>query len=56
MSRANETRRIELHEKCKGGCKFAANICNNNQRWNSNKCQYKCKELLEKGVCDKGLI
>ena len=47
---------IELHETCKGGCKFGANICNNKQHWNSNKCRCKCKELLDKGVCDKELI
>ena len=29
-------------------------ICNNKQRWNKNKC--KCKELIDKGVCDKGFI
>ena len=32
MSRTNETRFIELHETCKCGCKFGANVCNNKQR------------------------
>ena len=26
---------------------------NNKQRWNKNKCRCKCKELIDKGVCDK---
>ena len=28
--------------------------CNNKQRWNNDKCRYKYKELIDKGVCDKG--
>ena len=38
MSRTNETRHIEWHETCKCECKFGANVCNNKQRWNKNKC------------------
>ena len=34
MLRTNETRFIEWHETCKCGCKFGANVCNNEQRWN----------------------
>ena len=30
--------------------------CNNKQRWNKNKCRCECKELIDKGVCDKGYI
>ena len=30
--------------------------CNNKQRWNKNKCRCECKELIDKGVCDKGFI
>ena len=56
MSRTNETRHIELHETCKFNCKFGANICNNKQRWNNYKCRCECKELIDKGVCDKGFI
>ena len=26
------------------------------QRWNNDKCRYKCKELIDKGICDKGFI
>ena len=28
----------------------------NKQRWNEDKCRCQCKELIDKGVCDKGLI
>ena len=37
-------------------CKFGANVCNNNQRWNKNKCRCEYKELIDKKVCDKGFI
>ena len=29
---------------------------NNKQHWNDNKCSCECKELIDKGVCDKGFI
>ena len=35
---------------------FEANICNNKQRWNNDKCRSECKELIDKDVCDKGFI
>ena len=48
---------IEWHETCKCECKFGANICNNRQCWNNDKCWCKCKEeLIDKRVCDKGFI
>ena len=28
----------------------------NKQRWNEDKCRCECKELIDKGVCDKGYI
>ena len=31
-------------------------ICNNKQRWNKDKCRCECKELIDKGVCNKGFI
>ena len=40
MSRTNETVHIEWHETCKCKCKSGANICNNKQRWNKNKCSH----------------
>ena len=56
MSRTNETRHIEWHETCKCECKFGANICNNKQRWNKDKCRCECKQLIDKGIYDKGFI
>ena len=56
MSRNNETKHIEWHEKCKCECKFGANVCNNKERWNKDKCRFECKKLIDKGMCDKGLI
>ena len=31
-------------------------VLNNKQRWNEDKCRCACKELIDKGVCDKGFI
>ena len=31
-------------------------VCNNKQQLNKNKCRCKCKELIDKGICDKGFI
>ena len=43
MSRTNETRHIEWHETCKCKCGLDANVCNNEQRWNRDKCRCECK-------------
>ena len=51
-SKTNKTRYIKWHETCK----FRANVCNNKQRWNKNKCRCECKELIDKGVFDNGFI
>ena len=56
MSRTNETRRIEWHEAFKYKCRLDAGVCNNKQRWNEDKCRCECKQLIDKGVCDKGFI
>ena len=40
MSIANETRHIEWHETCKCKCRLDANVCNNKQRWNDDKCRW----------------
>ena len=31
-------------------------ICNSMQRWNKDKYRRECKELIDKGVCDKGFM
>ena len=56
VSRTNETRHIKWHETCKCKCRLDASVCNNKQRWNEDKCRWECKELVDKGVCDKGFI
>ena len=56
MSRTNGTRYIKWHETCKCECKFGDNICNNKQRWNKDESRCECKELIDKGVRDKGFI
>ena len=54
MSRTSETRHIKWHETCKCICRLDAIVCNNKQRRNNDKCRCECKELIDKGVCDKG--
>ena len=56
MSRTNETRFIEWHGTCKCKCRLDAIASNNKQRWNKNKCICECKELIDKGICDKRFI
>ena len=56
MLRTNETRHIGWYET--GRCKYRLNACacNNKQRWNKDKCRCECKELIDKGSCDKEFI
>ena len=53
MSRTNKTRYIKWHETCKSNCRLDVSVCNNKKRWNEDKCMCGCKELIDKGVCDK---
>ena len=53
ISRINGTRHITWHETCKFKYRLDASVCNNKQRSNDDKCQCECKELFDKGVCDK---
>ena len=55
-SRTNETRHIGLHETCKCKCRLDVSIWNNKQKWNKDQFRHECKELIDKGICDKGLI
>ena len=43
MSRTNESRHIKWHGTCKCECRLDAIVCNNEQRWNADKCRCKCK-------------
>ena len=54
MSRTNKTRRREQYETC--NCRLDASFCNNKERRNDDKYRCECKELIDKGVCDKGFI
>ena len=56
MSRTNVTRHMEWHETCKCECWLNASVFNNKQRWNKDKCRFKCKESIDKDVSDKGFI
>ena len=56
MSLTNETRRIKWHETCKWIRRSNGIICNSKQQCNEDKCRCKCKELIDKEVCDKGFI
>ena len=56
ISRTNETRHIECHETCKCECRLDANVSNNKQRWNEDKCRWECKKMIDKGVCNKEFI
>ena len=46
----------EWHETCKCKCKFGENVCNKKHCCHKNKCRCECKELIDKGVCDKEFI
>ena len=56
ISRTNETRHIKWHKTYKSKCRLDLIIFNNKQRWNDDKCRCECKELIDKGMCDKGFI
>ena len=56
MSRTNETRHIVWHEMCNCKCRLNGSASDNKQCWNDNKRRCECKELIDKGVCDKGFI
>ena len=49
-------RHIKWDETCKCKCRLDASACNNIQCWNEDKGMHQCKELLGKGLCNKGFI
>ena len=51
-STTNETRHIEWHDTFKCRSRLNANVCNNKQRWNKDKCKCECKELIDRGTCN----
>ena len=56
MWRSNETKSIKSLETCKCICRLNKIIYNSKHRWNEDKCRCECRELIDKGVCDKGFI
>ena len=56
QSRINEARHIEWHETSKCKSRLDASFSNGEQRWNKYECRCECKELIGKGMCDKGFI
>ena len=56
MSEINETRHASWHETCACKYRLDANVFNDKQRWNNDKCRWECKELIDKGRCDDGFI
>ena len=56
MSKTNETRYIKWYKTCKCICRLDASVCNNKQRRNEDKCRCICKELIDKGMYNKGFI
>ena len=55
-SNLHQIRHIEWHETCKCKCRLHATVCNKKERWNNDKYKFECKELIDKGICDKGFI
>ena len=47
---------LECVSSCKCKCRPDASVCNNKHCWNNNKCRCEYKELIDKGICDKGFI
>ena len=56
MARRTEARHIEYHENWRCKCRLDASVCNNKQRWNTDKCRCECKELIDRGICCKIFI
>ena len=53
---SNQAKHLEWHETCKCKCALDSSVCNNKQRWSKNKCRSECRELIDKGLWDKGFI
>ena len=41
---------------CKYKSRLNVSACSDKQRWNDDKRKRECKELINRGVCDKGFI
>ena len=56
MPKTNKTCHMHRHETCACKCRLDASVCNEKQRWNSDKCRCECKELIDKGRYNDGFI
>ena len=56
MSRTKETRHIEWHGICTCRFRLDSSVCNNQQCCSKDSGRYECRELIDKGICDKGFI
>ena len=56
ISRTNKTRHVTSYETCACKYRLDASICNDKQRWNSDKCRCECKDLVDKGSYDDGFV
>ena len=55
-SRTNKTRHIKWHETWNCKCRLDTSVWNNKQRWNDDKYRCEQKELIDKGLRDRGYI
>ena len=49
----NESKTLTKHVSCECKCKFDAEKCNSNQKWNNDKC---CCECKRHHICEKYYI
>ena len=45
ISQQNNFRNITFHKSCKCDCLLDEKVCNNEQRWNKDKCRCECLEI-----------
>ena len=46
ITEKNWSKILTKHVPCKGECKFNGRKCNSNQKWNNDKCQPECKNII----------
>ena len=51
-----ESKTLTKHISCKCKCKFGGRKCNLNQKWNSNKCKFECKNPKKINMLVKKII
>ena len=53
ITEINESKTLTKHISWENKCRFDGRICNSNQKWNNDKCRYKCKNPKEHHACEK---